>query len=219
MKILKEAEDIRKILVSDEEKRLRSEAPDPEKAEANRLELLRRVDENIRQVQENLVLLDRTEAQAKNFADELLPPPRGIDAFKPLTPPATVASAGATAAPKGWSKYAGKTLKRKDGAWIKVEKDGVTLTCPTRMGGETRQRSYTMPNATQVEFLEPLLERFESGGWYKPKVNKAVWGSSWFSSGDGKQFVDDGHIVGWTPDDGRDQGGERGAIRLCVPRA
>jgi len=115
--------------------------------------------------------------------------------------------------PKSYSKYRDKTLRRSKDEWIKVEKDGVTFSCPTRMGREIRPRSYTMPNASQIAFIDALLDRFESGEWYKPNDNKAVWKNTLFNRGDAKQFHDDKHIQLWEGE----KGGMRGGIRLSAP--
>lgn len=116
------------------------------------------------------------------------------------------------------SKFKGKTLKRKDGSWIRVEDDGVTFTCPTKRGDEVKEESYRMDKPAQLEFLDALLDRFEKNLWHKPPTKKSEWQNTLFKRGPAAQFLKDGHIACWgLAEDGRENQGQKGAIRLAVP--
>lgn len=116
------------------------------------------------------------------------------------------------------SRFRGRMLKRKDGGWVRVEDDGVTFTCPTKRGDEVKEESYRMDKPAQLEFLDALLDRFEKNMWHKPSMKKPQWQNNLFKRGPAAQFLKDGHIACWVlAEDGRENQGEKGAIRLVVP--
>lgn len=174
----------------------------PKKSERERLGKIELLKCNIAKCNANLARLDELDNERQEF-EAMVPPPRDD------------AAARTPIVQRPCSKYRGKTLTRDNGQHIKVESDGCTFTCLAWMGGGLKPRSFTMPNASQIKFMDALLDRFESERWYKPATNKSQWGNKLFARGDAKDFLDAGYIINWESSiDERELGGKRGAIRL-----